>query len=294
MGQSDGDANGAEACDDAPAAGPSRVAAFNKGRSQVNLSDVQIGGDFPFLNCMKTAQQWSVTGGPGPVDPSTLDSNGYPRSLTHMGVNTVFFVPSQADRPGNYVITWSGNGTIWLGMTNTPVSGSKTSTNGSGRYVFSTSDSRFVVGIAAVGNPYITNLQVFHVNDEEALKSGQVFGQKFISRLKEANFGVIRFLSWHTANITNVTTWETRRPIDYVFYSGSEFRSSLYAGTTTNVGGAYSVQFPGFVLADKATVIVKFNASNNGPSTLNVNGTGNINILSEYATPLSEGGNSFP
>ena len=267
---------------------------FNGGRSQVNLNDVQVGGDYPFLNCMKTAQVWSVSGGPNPVDPSALDSNGYPRLLTYTGVNTVFFVPSQADRPGNYAITWSGNGTIWLGMSHTLVSGSKSSINGNGRFVISTTESRFVVGISAIGNPYITNLQVFHVNDEEALKSGQVFGQKFISRLKEANFGVIRFLSWHGANVTNVTTWETRRPIDYVFYSGSDYRSSLYAGTTKNVGRAYSVQFPGFVLIDKATVIVKFTASNNGPSTLNVNGTGDINILSEYGTPLSEGGNSFP
>jgi len=51
---------------------------FNGGRSQVNLNFLQIGGDYPFLNCMKTAQSWSFIDNSGPADPSTLDSNGYP------------------------------------------------------------------------------------------------------------------------------------------------------------------------------------------------------------------------
>ncbi|MEH2526197.1 hypothetical protein V1288_004106 [Bradyrhizobium sp. AZCC 2176] len=267
---------------------------FNGGRSQVNLNFLQGGGDYPFLNCMKTAQAWGHIDNSGPPEPSILDSEGYPTSIVHGGVYSVFFVPSQAQRPGNYVITWSGNGTIFCGMSNTAVSGSKTSTNGSGRYVFSTTDTRFVIGIKAIGTPYITNLQVFHVNDEAALNAGQVFSDKFKQRLAEANFGVVRFLNWQCGNNTNVTTWATRKPMSYVFYSGQEFRSSLYAGLTTNVGADYSASLPGFQLADKATVIVKFNASNNSASTLNVNGTGAFNILNEYSGPLSSGTNSYP
>jgi hypothetical protein len=277
-----------------PTAATFAAARFNGGRSQVNLSYLQSGGAFPFLNCLKTAQSWSYCDDSGPAEPSTLDSDGYPTSISHGGVYTVFFVPSQAARLGNYVITWNGNGTIWCGMSNTPVSGSMTSRNGSGRYVFSTTETRFGVGISAIGNPRITNLQVFHMNDEAALNAGQVFGAKFKQRLAEGNFGVIRFLDWQSGNTTNVTTWATRKPVTYVFYSGSEFRGSLYAGLTTNVGAAYSAQLPGFQLADKATVIVKFNASNNSACTLNVNGTGAINILSEYSDPLSAGGNSYP
>jgi hypothetical protein len=261
--------------------------AFNRGRSQVNLNFLQIGGDYPFLNCLKNAQSWSCIDNSGPPDPGILDSNGYPTSISHSGVYTVFDVPSQSERPGNYVITWSGNGTIFCGMSNTPVSGSKSSTNGSGRYVFSTTANRFDIGISAIGSPRVTNLQVFHVNDEAALNAGQVFGVRFKQRLLEANFGVIRFLNWQLGNTTNVTTWATRKPISYVFYSGSEFRTSLYAGLTTNVGAAYSVNVANFRLADKATVIVRFNASNSSACTLNVSGTGNINILNAYSTPLS-------
>jgi len=266
---------------------------FNGGRSQVNLNFLQTGGDYPFINCMKTAQSWALADNTGWPDPSTLDSDGYPVTITNGGVYTVFYVPSQTARPGNYVITWSGNGTINVAMANTAVSGSKTSTNGSGRYVFSTTETRFVIGISAIGNPRITNIQVFHASDETALNAGQVFGARFKQRLVEANFGVIRFLNWQAGNTTNVTTWATRKPVSYAFYAGSEFRPSLYTGPTTNSGSNYSAQLPGFQLVDKATVIVKFNVSCNGPSTLNVNGTGAVQILSEYSQALSSVSNSY-
>jgi hypothetical protein len=157
----------------APATFPTFVgwtpaARFNGGRSQVNLNFLQSGGDFPFLNCLKSAQTWSLIDNSGTPDPSTLDSDGYPTRITNGGVYTVFFVPSQAARPGNYVITWDGNGTIFCGMSNNPVSGSKSSRSGNGRYVFSTTDSRFSVGISSTGNPRITNLRVFHSSDEAA------------------------------------------------------------------------------------------------------------------------------
>lgn len=285
-----------------PLAAPSKVTPlsswiapkFNGGRSQVNFNFLQVGGDFPFLNCLKTAQSWAFNDNSGVPDPSMLDVDGYPLTISNGGVYTVFFVPSQAARPGKYVITWNGNGTIHCGMSNTPVSGSKTSTNSSGRYVFSTTDTRFVIGIRDIGAPRITNLQVFHIDDEAALNAGQVFGTRFKQRLAEANFGVLRFLNWQMGNTTNVTTWATRKPITYVFYQGTEFRPSLYAGLTTNSGAAYSANVAGFKLVDKATVIVKFNVSSFGPCTLNVNGTGNIKILSSYGAPLSAGGNNSP
>jgi hypothetical protein len=253
---------------------------------------LQWGGAYPFLNVLKTAQTWSLNDGSGYPEPDTLDADGYPIRITNGGVYTVFFVPSQASRHGNYVITWSGNGTISLGMSNTRVSGNLTSTNGGGRYVFATTESRFVFRIVAIGNPHITNVQVFHTADEAALIAGQVFGVKFKQRLQEANFGVIRFLAWQDGNTTNVSTWATRKPLSYFSYASSELRANLYAGVTSNVGSAYSATLPGFRLVDKATVIVKFNASCNGLCTLNVNDTGDIDILSEHSQPLRDA--SYP
>src|ERR1700754_1718324 len=68
---------------------PSGAAGFNGGRSQVNLNFLQIGGDFPFLNCLKTAQSWTFIDNSGPADPSALDRDGYPTSISHGGVYTV-------------------------------------------------------------------------------------------------------------------------------------------------------------------------------------------------------------
>lgn len=270
---------------DAPLAGA--LGRFNGGRSQVNLSPLQWGGGFPFLNCLKTAQTWALADGSDLPAPDSLDADGYPLSVSHGGVSTVFFVPSQATRPGDYVITWDGNGTILLGMQHVPVRGSKSSNRGKGRFLFSTASTRFVVGIERVGVPHITNMRLFHVDDEAALEEGEVFGSKFKQRLQEANFGVIRFLNWQLGNGTNVTTWASRKPVSYVYYSGDELRSSLYAGVTTNERAAYAATLPGFRLVDKATVIVRFNADCSGPCTLNVNGTGAIRILSEYSGPVS-------
>lgn len=275
------------------------AAAFNGGKSQVNLNFIQTGGDYPFLNAMKSGQSWGwLDNTSAPVTPDILDSDGYPTSILHTGVYTVFYVPSQADRPGNYVITWDGNGTISCGMDNTLVSGSKTSAADSRRYVFSTADTRFVVGISAIGSPKITNIKVFHVDDETLINAGEVFGVKFKQRLVEGNIGVIRFLNWMRGNTTDITTWATRKPQTYAFYAGEEVRSALYAGTTTNVGNAYSVAAPSSWsgLVDKAAVHIVFNASatQSGTCSLNVGGTGAINVLNQYSGPLSTGTNSYP
>src|SRR5689334_23053599 len=82
----------------APAPSPlgNLVAAnFNGGRSQVNLNFLQIGGDYPFLNCLKNAQSWTYLDNSGAVDPGTLDSDGYPISISNGGLYTVFDVSSQ-------------------------------------------------------------------------------------------------------------------------------------------------------------------------------------------------------
>jgi hypothetical protein len=108
---------------------------------------------------------------------------------------------------------------------------------------------------------------------------------------------VIRFMDWPPANTTNQTTWATRKPVDYVFYSGAEYRLSMWAGETTNVGDAYTAPLTpsGWVgLVDKATVIVKFNASASGDSaTLTVAGTTKT-IRNSYGDATSSGGNTRP
>lgn len=261
----------------------------NGGRSQTNLSGMQTGGEYAYLNHVKTAQAWSLLDNSGPPAPNTLNVNGYPTSLSNGGVYTFFLIPSQANRPGNYVVRAVGDGTVALPlMSYTLISGSLSGVNP--RCVITptgTVDSNFGaldawIGITAInaGNP-ITKLEFVHVDDEYRLDlpTPEVFGVKFKQRLAEGNCGVYRFIDWALTNNSLVSQWAHRKPIDYVFYTEVEPRASLYAGVTTNSGDNYSVAFPGFVLVDKATVIVQFNADAGSVNvTLNTAGSGAIPV----------------
>jgi hypothetical protein len=312
---------------------------FNGGRSQTNVNSPNT-GEFQFLNVMKSASAWDVEFAPGNGDvtpPNLLDAQGYPISLYANGVKNTTRVPTQAQRPGNYIATWDGTGTIGIGGGGSLLTGSATFTGsisgttltipgtvtgtikigqrvtggttlpytfitaGSGTtYTVSKSQTvaptsltadcgsfsssgaagagfcvtsgptdstigfsqvaEIIFHILAIGTPHITNIKIFHVDDAADIDAGLVFGKKFKQRLQEANFGVIRFLNWQNGNNTNVTTWATRKPVDYVYYNGFEYRSALYCTTAaTRSGTAYTTTPPsGFVLADKATIHVKW------------------------------------
>lgn len=279
--------------------------AHNGGRSQVNVSLLQIGYEYPFLNVLKTAGGgWGKHDNTGAPDPSTLDSNGYPTSLAGgIAITTICYIPPQSDRSGNYVVGWTGNGTVDLSLTTqTPAAGFSsadlTSTTGSGRYKFLPGATSIDIGISAIGSPHISDMYVCHESDETAYLAGAVFGVQFKQRLTDANFGVIRFLNWQDGNYSLTTNWASRKPTTYVFYDGYEARASLYAGTTTNSGNAYSVAAPsGWAgLVDKATVIIRFNANatQSGTCSLNVGSTGTINILDRFSNALSVNANSYP
>ncbi len=240
--------------------------AFNGGRSQVNFNSLQTGGEYPFLNCLKTAQVWTLVDNSAQPAPTTLNSDGYPTSISNGGVATVFFIPSATDRPGLYRVRWTGTGTVDVTGLGSYSGGDTTFTPG---------DTRISLQITA--NTNMSNLQMFHVDDGTALDAGQVFGTRFKAKLTEGNFGVLRFLNWQSANASNVRYWADRKPTTYVFYHGDEMRGTIYGGTTTNVADAYSVAAPsGWTgLVDKAIVTVKWNASASGDAaTLNVGSTG--------------------
>jgi hypothetical protein len=102
-------------------------------------------------------------------------------------------------------------------------------------------------------------MKVFHTADELAMKRGEVFGARFKALLREANCGVFRFLDWQDGNVSNVTTWATRKPVGYAFYSGPEYRAELYAGITKSRGNDYEISFGSGPPVDKQTIHVRFN-----------------------------------
>jgi hypothetical protein len=243
-------------------------AGFNNGRSQVQSWDLSISGDFPFIDLMKCATRWAYVDNQGEPNPSELNANGYPIKLVQGGVKCITNIFPPSARNGIYVLTWNGNGRLFVGIPNsgtvTPSAGftsaSLTSRSGSGRFEFATtSRDALIIGITSIDGPPISNVRLFHKADEPALNSGQIFGDRFLSVLRNGNPGVIRFLDWASANTTNVTTWATRKPITYFSYSANEYRSSLYAGPTRSSAVKYSSTLENAALVDKTTIQVTFN-----------------------------------
>jgi hypothetical protein len=230
--------------------------------------DLGYSGDYPFLNLMKCATKWNYMDNQGEPSPGELDANGYPIRIVQGGVKCIASIFPPSARKGVYVLTWAGNGTLVVGVPNsgsvTPAAGYSNaglrSRSGSGRFEFTTTSAdALVIGIAAIDTPGISDIRLFLKADEPALKSGQIFGDRFLSTLRAGNPGVIRFLDWANANTTNVTTWATRRPVSYYSYAANEYRGSLYAGITKSSGAKYSVTMEHASLVDKATIHVTFN-----------------------------------
>jgi len=212
----------------------------------------------------------------------------------------------------------SGSGTTWTvsksqSATATGANGgSLTSSGGAGAgYYGITTDGvskaiQFV--ITAVGSPIITNVQVYNAADAGLVAAGETFGAEFKRRLIEANFGVIRFLNWQDNNISNVTTWNTRKPVNYIMYQADQINNSFYAGTATHTSDAYvTSQFPAIHSSDgtawttggpkdRDTIHVVFTnaATATGPCSLSVATSATPkNMLNPFAGPLSENAGTF-
>ncbi len=244
--------------------------AHNGGRTQIGLNLVQTGRVYPFINALKAAQRWTLLDNSGSPLPSSLSTLGYPIVSGAAGqVYTTFTIPSAADRPGDWRLRWTGTAT--LNVTGLGSTGSATN----GDFTFSPGTTNPVLQITAGTN--LTNVEMFHEDDEALVDAGEVFNTKFLDTLAYLNPGVIRFMDWQWNNTSNVSQWAHRKPLNYATYADHEFRASAYAGVTTNSGEAYSVAAPPAWggLVHGALVIVKFNATGSTDSpTLNVGGTG--------------------
>jgi hypothetical protein len=346
------------------------IPGHNGGRSQTNFGFIYT-SDWPFLNVLKNApmpEHNDVNSSHVPVTPDLLNADGYPLATgTHGGFHWTVDIQPTDERPGNYILTWDGTGSITgTGAGGSPLgtatfTGSITGTtltisglsgtiqpgqrvtggtvlpytfimSGSGT-TYTVSKSQSATGItgadggsfsssggagagfmamtilagisqiqfkiATVGSPIITNVQIYHVGDAAQVAAGEIWGTEFLRRIREANFGVLRFLNWQDGNTANSTTWRTRKPISYATYQGDQLNNNYYAGVTTNSGNAYSAAFPPFHSSDgtawtsggpkdRDTIHVRYNAAatQSGTCSLNVGGTGAVNILTKHGGAL--------
>lgn len=271
---------------------------FNGGLSQMNGFFANLDTSYPFLNLVKQGSRWGYTGGAGGVaTPDRVDANGNPTSFpaSVTSATTNIFIPGNSSRSGNYVVTWNGDCTIgFLGQTMTTVSGSVTSSGGVGRYVFTPNASytQINLSILASGFTSVSNLKMFHADDEAALNSGEIFGTKFIEVMQSLNCGVFRMGDWLDMNTGNITNWASRKSYDYFTWSAYELRPSIYAGTTTSTGDAFEISFGSGAPTDKLQFILIFDhTTNTAGLTLNLNGTGAYPIFDRVgdAIPAASG-----
>jgi hypothetical protein len=294
------------------------MASFSGGKSQVNVDFLQYSGSFPFINCLLTAQSWFYVTGGGVVDPSTLDSNGYPTSIVNGGVATVFFIPTQAEYAGNYTLTFdaanAGAQVVIPGVGTYTAAGagpqSFTATAANLAALNQTSYSyngtntvcRVQLNVTATG---VSNVHFFNVNDASAraaaIANGLTwggFGQLFLSSLAASKPGVIRFLNWQGTNVYNSTFWALRRPTSYYSFFDGHMAPSQACGSTAGAGDTFTITGNGTGVpasgapTDKLTVIANLNhAGSTTANALNLNGTGAVTFVTGQgaATVVSSG-----
>lgn len=231
---------------------------FNGGKSQ-GQSSLNAGssiGDFPFINMLKQAAGYQ-----GGFSPSSLDSNGYPTpaGIAADGQFTInMTAPGQTEKPATptnpFVVTWIGNSSISIGNnTRIIVSGSTAAVlNGygfsdglyHGRYEWYPD---YVNGFISFDGTYpfqfnitsvtgsINNLAMYYLSDETDYLAGKYFAPDFKRVVQQAKFGVFRFMDWINEN-GNMTTWATRKSINYPTWYGDEYRASMRGGVAASTG----------------------------------------------------------
>ena len=237
----------------------------NIGQIHLNPQLMLISGAFEFIDLMKTADfstGWRNTSFRF-MSPANLDSNGYPTSLPFGDVQATVNTPG-SERIGqsaqNYVILFDGTGTLIANGT------SFTGTGAGNRNVLNvpgTGPQTITIAIHALP---VTNIHVYHIDDEPDYLAGKIAGKQFKARIKQAQSPSFRNVVWMgTASegiyFSNMTTWATRKPVSYVSYCGGESRPSLFAGTTTNSGSDYSITFGSGAPVNNQLIHLYFNAS---------------------------------
>lgn len=256
------------------------------------------------------------------------------QTLTITVASSCTMVLFQPISNGSTVVNISGVPTMIIGMSGSANCPSCTGAGGTGTYFVNWSQnialSSFIAGMyneitQTAGTEKTTSIAIWtvaisatdatnpigymgflHKNDLLAYAQGQLTGPLFKQRVKQANWAINRNLGWQLTNVSNETTWATRKPTTYFSYGASEKRQSIYAcsygfynGTTpctTNyaLNGSsndYAVNIGGSPV-DKQTLCVQWSTNaTNGTATFSIdNGVTKAPILNYHAGTLAAGG----
>lgn len=216
----------------------------NGKKLQTNCWALNYGGTLPFANCYKD-------GGVGTLGDVT--ALGFIKEGVS-GISPVFWIPSQTDKPGHWIVKWKG--TCKPNIDGTVLSGTYLTASSNGRVVVDvsahTTDAtgcRIVGGYSnTLDSDPLTAFVWVHENDEAAYDAwvadnrlGSPFNPDLITRLSK--FGYVRTsLDWCDTNFAMYNKWSHNKSVDYAVWSDNDHRASLDVGTTSGT-------FPTFTLS---------------------------------------------
>lgn len=211
-------------------------------RSTLNVN-FQNGFEYLFINHYLNGDSYGPVGtayAAGDPWNKNLDSNGWPNETTAYDSRTWGVgvrIPASTDFAGPYVLTWTGNGEVFLnngtwtidaGQSSnyTAVSASRWHGTNS-RIVLNYSGARLLFSIHSLrtnrdgsGN-LLKNIKFYRLEDEADLLAGKVFRSGWKQELVDLNPGALRFMNWTGQNHSRQTWFTHRMPPTYASYGSS-------------------------------------------------------------------------
>lgn len=232
-------------------------------RSVLNLnSPLTYNKDYPFINFFKPATLTYYYN----VDLTQIDANGYAIDNSQILLGKTEFIvvtPSSANYSGQYVLKWTGTGTVYLDQTvgwtfDAGASTGATEVGGSGGGRFAGTNPRIVVTPVGLPNlvrsikiiatdpsnvnDYIRDLKFYMIGDEADLNAGKVFRNGYKQQIIDLNPGCIRAMNWTGGAATISSNWSSQIPPDSVTYINRYSGMIPYGlGTVTALTNAISV-----------------------------------------------------
>jgi len=208
-------------------------------RSVLNVNTaLTFNREYPFINFFKPANFTYAYN----VDLAQIDANGYAIDNSQILLGKTEFIiclPPSVNYSGQYVLKWTGTGTVYLDQTMAWTFDAGASTGatevgapGGGRFA-GTNPRILVTPVAYPGdissvkiiasdpsntNDYIRDLKFYMLVDEADLNAGKLFRRNWKQTIINHNPGCIRFMNWTGGAATLSSNWSSQISPDNVSY----------------------------------------------------------------------------
>lgn len=224
----------------------------------INLvSNTYYGTEYPFIDRMKTASSWLVSGGDG--SPVKVDSNGYPLGMP-AGASNIYAVvgldPKSVGTNNTYVLTYTGTADFL-------VLGGVIVSREPGKITFryESDSSRATVQVTGLdAKSPLTALHIVRSDQQDLFAKGEIFNPAFTSKVSA--FDTLRYMDWAGTNVNNVVNWADRTkvssltwedvgndtvPIEVMVALANETKTNMWLNVPTQANDDYVRQMMTYV-----------------------------------------------